>query len=255
MDTLEKWLSLGLEHLISKGDLAHQVNQVERLVDTVLGKNLVPAYPIFVLVILQQLEAGQQLSTTTGTYGYFYEVLITGALRRTSTSVDDVDAKYNYLAELAWHLFSRKEQDLDLDELNKFSAGHWYKYRLNGLKEEFIQELTEARLLVNYNGIYSFHYKYLYYYFVARYMRDNTTEEDVSGALSALVENLHREDCANIIIFLTYLSRDRNLINSILKAARGIYPHTEPCDLERHVLFLNKLQESVPQILLPDGCT
>lgn len=199
---IEKWLSLGSEHLITEEDLAHQVNQVERLVNTILGKNLLPAHPIFVLVMLQQLEAAQPLNTSTGAYGYFYELLITRSLQETSTSVDDVDMKYNYLSELAWHMFSEARVDLDVEDIENFNARHWIKYRLSGSAEKLVRELQDSLLVLTVASGYSFHYKYLYYYFVARYMRDNLSESEVIQAIDNLVESLHRDDCANIIIFL-----------------------------------------------------
>jgi len=130
---------------------------------------------------------------------------------------------------------------------------HWDKFRLTGPKDRFTRELIQSRILDDHGAVYSFKYKYLYYYFVARYMRDNISESDVTETLKNIITNLHREDFANIIIFLSYLSRDRNLIDNILSTARQIFPETPPCNLEDHVDFLNRLMETVPQILLPDG--
>ena len=250
---IERWLSLGKEHAIGKEELMHQVNQVERVVDTVLGKNLLPSYPIFVLVTLQQHEAGQELNTTTGAYGYFYDVLITGALRKTSGSMDDIDVKYNYLAELAWYLFAEKRLEIELEEITKFNAAHWAKYRLTGLGDQMLRELVASRILVQHTGLYTFQYKYIYYYFVARYIHNNSGDARVTEAVDALVSNLHREEAANILIFLTYLSRDRKLIDEIMTAARALFPGTEACDLDKDISFLNKVQDNIPQILLPDG--
>ncbi len=250
---IEKWLSLGTEHFVNMEELLHQINQVERTVDTVLGKNLLPSYPIFVLVMLQQHEAGKELRTETGAYGYFYDVLITGALHKTSTSVDDIDAKYNYLGELAWHFYREKIREIERDDLDKFNAAHWDKYRLTGSAEKMFRELTQSRIVVDHAATCAFQYKYIYYYFVARYIHNNLSDSAVVEAIDSLVASLHREESANIIIFLTYLSRDRALIDRILKVARSLFPDTEPCNLEQHIDFLNTAMESVPQFLLPDG--
>ena len=180
-------------------------------------------------------------------------MLITRDLHKTSSSVDDIDTKYNYLAELAWDCYGRKRQDIELEGIEKFNNAHWEQYRLTGSKDQLIRELIQSRILIDHGGTYGFQYKYIYYYFVARYIHNNLTDAAVVAVLDTLIASLHREESANIIIFLTYLSRDRSLIERILKAAREIFPDTEPCDLQQHIVFLNRVQESVPQIFLPDG--
>jgi hypothetical protein len=93
----------------------------------------------------------------------------------------------------------------------------------------------------------------LYYYFLARYIRDNISEHDATSAVDECIRDLHREECANVIIFLTYLSRDRAIIQKLLDSARDIFRGVPPCNLESHVEFLNKLESVIPTILLPDS--
>lgn len=250
---IEKWLSIGRDHTLEREQLMHEVYRAERLVDTILGKNLVPAHPIFILVLLQQVEAHTAVDTRSGAYGYFYDVMITVALNKTSSSPDDVDAKYTYLAELAWHLFQKKTRELDSEEFDSFNSKHWNKYRLTADSATFQTEMKRARMLLTLDGGVRFNYRYLYYYFVARYMRDNLSDPAVQAGVDHIVQNLHREDCANVIIFLTYLSKDRGVISKVLDAAKTLYADIPPCDLDSHVEFLNRLQVRVPEILIPEG--
>jgi predicted phosphodiesterase len=250
---IEKWFSIGGRYTLDPDELAHQVKQAGYLVDTILGKNLVPSYPIFVLSILQQIETQHPLNTKTGAFGYFFEALITGSLHRTSRSCDDIDMKYTYLAELAWVLFTRKQRELDIEELRRFNEEHWRKYRLLGSPDSVDSELADSRILSFEAGTVGFAYTFIFYYFVARHMRDNLSDKDIQGAIDDIVQNIHREDCANVIIFLTYLSKDKAIISRVLSAAREIFKETEPCDMEKHVEFLNRLQERVPKIVLPEG--
>jgi len=250
---IDKWLTLGAEHIADRETLAHRVGEVERLVDTVLGKNLLPAYPIFLLSMLQQMEAGIAVNTKSGAYGYFYEALITAALQRTSRLLDDVDTKYTYLAELAWVFKSTGCRECDTEELARFNRSHWETYRLTESPESFAREITESRILVDHGGRIGFRYKYLYYYFLARYVRDNLSEVNVAAIVDECVRDLHREEAANVMIFLTYLSKDKLIMQKLLDAARSIYQGIPPCDLDAHIAFLNTLDAAIPQILLPDG--
>ena len=49
---IERWMSIGGMFALEPDDLAHSVGQAGNVVNTILGKNLVPSYPIFVLSIL-----------------------------------------------------------------------------------------------------------------------------------------------------------------------------------------------------------
>ena len=47
-ELIEKWHSIGQENLVGDDPISHIVPQIERTVNTLLGKNILPAYPIFI---------------------------------------------------------------------------------------------------------------------------------------------------------------------------------------------------------------
>ena len=102
---IERWHGLGYEMVEPPPDIEHRIAATEKFVDTVLGKNLLPAVPLMVLMILQTAEAATNPGAGLGAYGYLYEMLITRALHKASTSVADVDTKYAYLAHLAYAVY------------------------------------------------------------------------------------------------------------------------------------------------------
>jgi len=56
-ELIERWFTIGQEFSISTVELENQVIETKRIVDAMLGRNLLPAYPIIILIILQQIEA------------------------------------------------------------------------------------------------------------------------------------------------------------------------------------------------------
>jgi hypothetical protein len=68
-----------------------------------------------------------------------------------------------------------------------------------------------------------------------------------------MAKNVHREEYANILIFLSYLSKDPIIIEAISQNARELFSSCPPCDLDKSVEFLNKLQSTIPQLMLGDG--
>ena len=55
-DLVTRWIQLGQEDIISYQDLAHELDDLKLTLDTILGNNLVPSYPLFLLIILQRCE-------------------------------------------------------------------------------------------------------------------------------------------------------------------------------------------------------
>lgn len=245
---ISKWITLGQEHEMPDEEIEAKQKQYANAIDTVIGKSLVPAYPVFILVILQQLEAGAQHKTNNGSYGYFYEYLITQSL--TGKTPGEVDLKYNFLSEMAWLLHREGKRALTEIEFHQLAQDYSREYKIRVAGDAMQAELASANVLVvNGAGEILFRYKYNYYYFVARWLGRNMSEAVAKDAVRALAEGIHREEFANIIIFLSYLNQDPYVLDEVLKCARSLYSDVTPCDMQAHTNFLNGLQERVPELV------
>jgi len=155
--------------------------------------------------------------------------------------------------ELAWHIFRGGHTDIEEHELDGFTQAHLERFRLTRDPKQLKQDILDSRLLQNQYGKYRFSYRYPLYYFVARYMRDNEEDPEVNTCVVQAVDGIHREDLANILIFYTYLTRNKKVVARVLDAARELFKETEACNLARHVEFITRLQEKVPNVVLPDA--
>ncbi|GAH37020.1 unnamed protein product, partial [marine sediment metagenome] len=63
---------------------------------------------------------------------------------------------------------------------------------------------------------------------------------------------IFREDYANILIFLSYLSKNPLIVEEILRNSRDIYKEYELCNLQEDTEFLSKLVFRVPRVALQD---
>lgn len=218
-----------------------------------LGNNLVPNYPIFVLIVLQQIIAQTPINTTSGSYGYFYEYLITEALAATS-AIKDVDLKYNYIAELAFRIFEKKQHYLTETQLQEFHDFYNQEYQLSVRYDEIKNDLLSSGIVgFSTDGNFRFKYRYVYYYFVARHLSGSIREDETRALVYEMAKRVHREEYANILIFLSYLSKDPMIIEAISTNARSLFSNWPSCDLDTSVEFLNKLQTTIPQLMLGDG--
>jgi hypothetical protein len=249
----EKWLNVGRDESLPITDQQVELREYTRIVEVVLGNNLIPHYPIFVLIVLQQIATHTPTNTTSGSYGYFYEYLITGALASTS-AIKDVDLKYNYIAELAFRIFEKKQHYLTDQQLQEFHEFYNHEYRLSVRFGDIKADLINSGIVgFSADGNFQFKYRYVYYYFVARRVSASLQHEKTKALVQEMAKKVHREEYANILIFLSYLSKDPMIIEAISHNARELFSGSPACDLDKSVEFLNKLQATIPQLMLGDG--
>ena len=254
---IERWLGLGYEMIEPPANFEHQIATTEKLVSTLLGKNLLPSFPLTILTILQTVEASASPGTASGSYGYLYEALITSALAKASKSVADVDTKYTYLAHLA-HGFYRADatSGLSREAIDQISEEYFSRFRISFSVEKMLSELEGTNILTNMGGNYAFKYKYIYCYFVARYFRDSVANSsEVRTEIKRMSSRLHVEDYANVLVFYLYLTRDVEVIKHVLTIASQIYADHKPCDFKADVAFVNRLYVDNKPLRLPAGDT
>jgi hypothetical protein len=249
---IERWFLTGKEFTLDEVELERNVVRTKVAVDQILGKNLLPSFPIFILIILQQLEAQSNISTSNGAHGYLYESLITTALASCSTKLD-LDTCYTFLSMLAESMFSRKtrfvtEEDF-ISVFNEFCLFSKQTIRLDKMEKPLI----EANILIEHDGKYWFRYKYCYYYFAARHLSDRLRQEHGQERLRVLASEIYREEYANILMFLAYLSnKDPSIIEVMLANAREVYKGVPTCDFKEHVAFVTKMHNELPKSILLD---
>jgi hypothetical protein len=85
-------------------------DQVERLVTAVMKRSIVPSVPLYLLTLLQSVEAGQSSDFRESALGYYYQYLLTGALQSVGVKADKLTELFQYSALLAWHYHERHEE-------------------------------------------------------------------------------------------------------------------------------------------------
>ena len=241
---IERWVRLGREESLSDVEADHEVMRVERQLDALIGKSLFPAYPLFILTVLQTIEAMSGLQTAqVGTYGYVYESLIT---KRLSGSRDiSLDTKYNFLAFIANALFAQGQRTMSRLEMEGLTRRYFDQYRVQLAADKLLAEFVSAGLMIRSGDDYSFRYKYIYYYFVGRYfaygLEDPDLEQDLRARIEALIANIHVEESANVILFLLYQTKDRGVIDTLFKKAEELHGSVQPVNFDGDVQFVEQL--------------
>jgi hypothetical protein len=243
---IRAWLTLGREETEEIDSIEKQVSQVDKTLSTLLGKNVLPHFPVIILTLLQMLESKETTNTANGAYGYMYEVLLKSALAKVNPR--DVDEKITYISGIGYAMFKEKHPVLTEEEMRQVHSEYCSRYDMVRDFSKMIGDLINAEVLVETNRSYRFKYPYEYYYSVAKYFQDHASS--LRQELHSAVDYIYGEANANVLIFYVYLTKDDELIRHIIANAQQIYRSYSPCNMESDVEFLNKLAKTTPPPLL-----
>ena len=249
---ITKWFSIGDEYVSDQSALARRIYNAEQMVSTMLGKNYLPHHPVFILALIQASESTERPHSSVGTYGSLYEVIITQALAFKNARVS-LETKMTYLAELAHWMHKGRLKRISWEAWSEFHEYYRGKYRIDPSLDALKSDLKVNSFFDLQDEKYGFRHSAAYFYFVARYFRDNLSNERERGALKELLGNLHKEESSSIWLFLTYLSKDPFLLHTILEHSRKIFADNLAVRFEDDVKFLESFSTHVERIVLKDG--
>jgi len=246
------WNTLGREEVINDNELLRKNDKATRVINTVIGSNIVPSYPIFLVTILQTMELGVPLNLKESSYGYYYDQLIIQSLAKKGYRNEDIDVYYNYMSELSYFFFKNKIREVNKEEFTVFHTRFCDEYSLELDFNELIDYLIKSSILVKNNNIFRFRYKYVFYYFVAKFLANHISENEIKRTIAGMSRRIYREEFANIIMFLTHLSKDPFILKEILSNGKSIFAKIKPIKFEHDISTINNLLNEVPKLVLRD---
>lgn len=241
-ELVEKWLCINSD--TDGATLARKVAETTRTLDQVVGSGFVPAYPVYVLAVLQACDAAMPVDTSISTHGYYFELLIRSELLAGATS-KDYDVLTGYLSYVAFRMFGTQKRDLTTLEFSALHSEYVQKYDVSLSMDKILERLCSRRMLVRANDLVEFKYHYIYHYFVASYLRDHLDDLEIRGVVANLAENTHRRLCADVLLFLAHLSKDKFIINTLLSRADKHYAGRIPVKELEDVSVPGDLRETL----------
>jgi predicted phosphodiesterase len=248
---VEKWLLLSSNASHDTTQFVRNLERLTRTIDTIVGKNYVPAYPAYVLAILQATEAGTEIDLHASTHGYLYELFIKAAIaKRTSALVFNVLCAY--LSHLAYWMFSQQQKHITIAQLQALHEALHEKYEVLPDFQRQTGQLLEMQLIAQHNDLITFRHPYIHYYFLALYFRDHISDQKIAGDIRVLTSQLYKVESANTLLFLAHLSKDQIILDSLLASAESQYSGCDEAKLEEDVAFLNQLSGTVSKLKIPE---
>jgi len=246
----EKWISLGVEEQISAEDLYRQSDELKSRLDSVIRGNIVPPKPIYVLMLLQMFEAYSRQNLELTSSGHCYQELIYQAFKKAGILPKDVGSYLNILTELAWALHMKRDSFSESDLEIFFDEYH--KEYLKVDRQQAINKLQSNSILAVIDGRIKFKYSYVFYFFVAKKIAEGYAKnETIRNEISILLNELHREDYANILVFVTHHTKDDWILDEIQVSLMELFDDQDKADLKKDKLaFMDDFLAQIPTLVM-----
>ncbi|MGZ5051933.1 MAG: STAND family AAA ATPase [Methylobacter sp.] len=247
----KKWISLGIEESINDSDLYSQCDELKIQLNSIIKRNIVPPKPIYILMLMQVFEAYVPQNIELTSYGHCYQHLIYTCFEKSGIKKKDYEKYLNVLTEAAWAIFKQKS-GLNQHQLETF----FEEYNKTFLKikdtDDVINNLVSCSILKRVDYSIEFKYQYILYFFVGKKIAESFSNSDeIKTEVENLLKNLHREDYANILIFITHHTKDSWVLGKIKETLSSLYyEHSEASLKKEQLSFMDDFIKLIPDLVL-----
>lgn len=253
-ELVDKWIRLGNEYIKEEKEIIFDVDKYTKQIDEVIGKSYVPQVPLYILIILQSIDSGRELSDfKSQSNGYYYELLIKQLINDVGIDNNEMSLLHNYLSYFGYKVFSSKEKALSYSAWYEFHDNYLEQYELDPKTmsfETYKKRLISSKIIKEFTGDrYTFTYNYALYFFVAQYLSNNISEDLIKNIIVDLIENINVEINANVLIFLTHLSKDDFIHKTVISVSNSLLSGRSELRMEDDIIELNQLMTELPTLI------
>lgn len=224
------------------------VDPKKQYIDVFVARNIVPSKAIYILSILQVAETLTSQNVELTTHGHCYQHLITEALLRSGVKSEHLDGYVNYLTELAFRFYTTGK--LDSQEVTKHNTNYDDVFIPVGSAKSMLDRLKKCGVLALHNDEIVFRYKYIYYFCVGKKIADKITTPSMKQEVDKLIQDLHYEEYANILLFVVHHTKDPSVIDDTMLALMDSFQNSQPARLHREdIQFLDDYVREAPKIV------
>ncbi len=104
---IRKWHRLS-EDFLEENEILKRIDNSTTVVNEIIGKNLIPAYPFYIITILQSAENSIGKNPEYSLHGYYYQLIINQALGAAVSNYQEIGAYHNCITNYCYFLFDNK---------------------------------------------------------------------------------------------------------------------------------------------------
>jgi len=253
LSLIERWIGIGSPDP-DREEQKVMAARLSKVVDETLGRNLIPTYPVFILIVLQRAELAQDLDTVvkSGSQGFLYESLIIQALS-TKVKAASVVTCLSYLSQFARELMIHGSDAMPQADFEKFHVGHCSRYALNVPIARLQDQLVDAGILEDAVGLVSFKYPFHGYYFTARALSQIESWLILEPEVDRLVSSIHTERNANILLFLAHIKRNVHIAEKLISRAQDMFASHSQADIFGSHDLIDRFDSTTVRAILREG--
>jgi hypothetical protein len=248
-ELVRRWVGLGLEE--ASRNWMGTIDRTEKSLTTAVGRQFVPSRPIFLLTLLQSLEASRSPDLQNSALGHYYQYLITSALESAGLQREQYGEVFNYCSQLAWVMYGSAVKCLSERQLAAFNESYVAEYAPIQVVRR-IRDLEKASILCLADEKYCFRYPYLYFMFLGQYIAEHIHENESVAVVAELCQDIHISDNSNILLFVAHHTRSPVVYSEIQRALDLCFHGNKHFDVISDSGLINSLIEQAPQVLFHD---
>lgn len=241
-DIIERYYNLRSDpYTFDEQILLTEIKSTFDNVQNILGDKLMPAYPIYILSIIQALQY-KPLKQNETSFGYCYQTLIHYSLHKAGVKGEDMDTFLNFLTELAYKFLIEDTEVISRKSLSDFYYSYSSKFICPSF-EIIFEILKRAKIISIDTEECKFFYNYILYYLSAKKIADILNTNDGKEIVSKLFSKLENEKNANILVFITHHSKDISFLEESLLNSMIVLDKNIPITLNKDDPFYNEIKE------------
>jgi hypothetical protein len=245
---ITRWLSLGADGTMDEAASIARLDQAEKLMNTVMQKTVIPAIPLYLLTLLQSIDAGRSGDFKESALGYYYQYLLTEAFQNSGVKSDKLTEMFQYSAHLAWEFHHQNKRELSEADLRAFNDRFSKEWHTVDFLPR-LEVLQKAKVLFKIGEDYAFRYPYIFYYLKGQFLSENLSDLTVREYIGHCCKHLYVRDHANTVLFLAHHTNDDFVLKSIAEVLHNLFKGNSPVKFNGDTGTLNQLIEDVPKLV------
>ena len=254
-EMITKWYKLN-ENPLSEKEINDRIDNTIEKINVFLGNGtaFVPAMPVFILSVLQNMDAVHQ--TYAGSkYGFLYESLIISSFSKISAdymSAGNYNIDTGILSKLSFDLLVDKKTNFTEDQIATTLSNIEKKHLIRLSTSDFLKRMIDAKIIHKNNGsgeVYRFMYPYIFYFFCGKYIAEHLNEKRVQNILEYMSARLYNEIYGNIIIFVCHFANKSEVIDDVLLNAYGTLENYETFDFTKSNPVFEDINDAVEALI------
>lgn len=231
------------------------VDQIEKQVNNVIQRRIVPRYPFYVLSIVQTFESYMPSNLSITSYAHCYHALIVAKLIKAGVDRkdDELNACFNFAEQLAFALYKAgASDDAEVPEGFDFQGFIKKYHRTYLIPTRLLNRLRHREYgIISDEGIFKI--SYMYYYFLGKYLSGSRTDEE-RNVVERMCEKSYVRANNLSLLFVIHHATDNRVIDAITSIVSKTLCNIQPASLsEDETSRFNALIGSLSKTVLNDG--